>query len=173
MSDKDSEEGINLPKMSNDTFSSAVKKLGRPRTSEDLRRIRSLNKFEIEALCHEVLNYTKGEIKARLAHPNITVKEMMICKMAIAVIQESDFKAFEILMSYSVGKPAERFELMGPDQMPIQLGDGVDIDPDMKLDNMDDKAMAEYLIRLKKARRKVDEELTAEQKRNAIDVTQK
>jgi len=169
MSKKDmQEEGLDLPKLPDESFENPVRKLGRARSPEDLRKIRNLNRFEIERMANEALNLTKAEMLARLADKRTPVKELMFLRLIINAIQDGDIQAFNTVMAYSVGKPAERLEISGPDQMPIQI-EGVEIDPDVKMDQMSNSDMANYLSRVRKARRKLEAELSEEQKRNAVD----
>ena len=161
------EEGLNLPKLPDESFENPVRKLGRARSPEELRKIRNLNRFEVERMANESLNLTKAEMMARLADKRTSVKEMMFLRLIINAIQDGDIAAFNTVMSYSVGKPAERLEISGPDQMPIQI-EGIEIDPDAKMDQMDNNQMADYLRRIRKAKKKLEAELSEEQKRNAI-----
>jgi hypothetical protein len=162
------EEGLNLPKLPDESFENPVRKLGRPRTHEDLKKLRNLNRFEVERMANEALNLTKAEMQARLVDKRTSVKEMMFLRLIVNAIQDGDIAAFNTVMAYSVGKPAERLEISGPDQMPIQI-EGIEIDPDAKMDQMDNAQMAEYLKRIRKAKKKLEAELNEEQKRNAIN----
>lgn len=165
----DENEGvIDLPKLSDETFENPVRKLGRARSPEDLRKLRNLNRFEIERMAHEALNLTKAEMQVRLQDKRTSIKELMFLRLIVNAIQEGDIASFNAVMSYSIGKPAERYEITAPDQMPIRI-DGIAIDPDVKLDLMSNTEVADHLMKVKRAKKKMEAELDEEQKRNAIN----
>jgi hypothetical protein len=165
--EEDKDESLDLPRLPDESFENPVRKLGRARSPEDLRKLRNLNRFEMERMAHESLNLTRAEMAVRLADKRTPVKELIYLRMAVNAIQDGDVSSFRELMTYSIGKPAERYEISAPDQMPIQL-DGVAIDPDMKLDQMSNEDIRTYLEKVKRAKKKMEAELNEEQKKNAI-----
>jgi hypothetical protein len=127
------------------------KKVGRPKTPEELKVLRAQNKQEMEMIIHRVMDMSREELKRRMDDPRTSSLELMVIQIAVKAITNGDYSRMNALLYWVFGKPTENVQLSGVDGEAIQI-EQKPTSLEEQMSGLSDAALAKLVAGLKKGK---------------------